>query len=271
MSLIVLVVFNICTCKPICLWIKIHISRLHSWIVLLRNCHIWYDLKELQFICVSLDPVRSFVLRDICKTNMRCLWSEMICNASYLFWNIGPPFVVNLFALVSSFSHEPKYPSYPFSEEISGSLWGPFLLHWVLCQRKKLVLFMKTETFNAISKSYKRCFLEVFIMIPLLGLGLLWTLMCTSCTFCPLVWCATICQVDLIWFSHWWSHFLSHAIKSSFNQKISNAMRSYAIYIYIKGLFTTRIHGRNLFLLTGKLRNTSSVVFLYRVRIHRPS
>ena len=119
------------------------------------------------------------------------------------------------------------------SLEISGSLWGPFLLHWVLCQRKKLVLFMKTETFNAISKSYKRCFLEVFIMIPLLGLGLLWTLMCTSCTFCPLVWCATICQVDLIWFSNWWSHFLSHAIKSSFKQKISNAMRSYAIYIYI--------------------------------------
>ena len=83
--------FNVCTCKPLCLWIKIHLPRLHSWIFLLWNCHIWCDLKELHF---SLDPVRSFVSRDICKTNMRCLWSEMICNASYLVLKYRSPFIL---------------------------------------------------------------------------------------------------------------------------------------------------------------------------------
>jgi hypothetical protein len=35
---------------------------------------------------------------------------------------------------------------------------------------KDLVLFMKTETFNAIGKSHQRCFLEVLWYIPL-GFG----------------------------------------------------------------------------------------------------
>ena len=145
--------FNVCTCKPLCLWIKIHLSRLHSWIFLLRNCHIWYDLKELQFICVSLDPVRSFVSRDICKTNMRCLWSEMICNASYLFWNICPPFVVNLFALVSSFSHEPKYPHIIL---VKRSLfhYGALSCSIELCAKGKNWFCLWTlKLFNAVSKS----------------------------------------------------------------------------------------------------------------------
>ena len=86
-SLIVLVVFNVCTCKPLCPWIKIYLSRLYSWILLLWNCHIWYDLNELHFIWVSLCEISA-------KQNMWCLWSEMICNASYLFLKYRSPFIL---------------------------------------------------------------------------------------------------------------------------------------------------------------------------------
>ena len=55
---------------------------------------------------------------------------------------------------------------------------GPFLaplsivLYYYLKRKtqKNLVLCMKTETFNAINNSHKKCFLEVFIMIPLWAL-----------------------------------------------------------------------------------------------------
>jgi len=53
---------------------------------------------------------------------------------------------------------------------------------------------MKTETFNTISNSHKRCFLEVFMMIPL------WALvhygpLCALRTLLASSVCAKICQV----------------------------------------------------------------------------
>ena len=63
---------------------------------------------------------------------------------------------------------------------------------------KDLVLFMKTETFNVIGKSHKRCFLEVFMIYPF---GLLFTMdpYVHFVHSLPPVWCAKTCQV-LIWF-----------------------------------------------------------------------
>ena len=104
----------------------------------------------------------------------QCIMVNMHVCLCYLSWKHRSPFRRKpLRALVSSFSHEPKYTAYPFSEEIYGSLWGPFLLHWVLCfiLKRKMVLFMKTETFNAISNSYKRCFFRSFYYDTPYGLG----------------------------------------------------------------------------------------------------
>ena len=145
------------------------------------------------------------------------LWS--ICMYTYL-RKIGPLFVVNFFKLL--------FPPFLMNRNI---------LHILLVKRslvpyealscsieycvlfiilkgklkrfgfvhensKDLVLFMKTETFNAINNSHKRCFFRSFYYDTPLGFGSLWTPMCTSCTSCPLVWCAkNMSNLDLIWFS----------------------------------------------------------------------
>ena len=83
-------------------------------------------------------PKRWWWNTDTTNVESNALWS--ICMYVFVTYlgNIGPLFVVNFFELLfpfvcPTFSHESKYTSYPLSEEISSSLWGPFLLHWVLC------------------------------------------------------------------------------------------------------------------------------------------
>jgi hypothetical protein len=69
---------------------------------------------------------------DLTHVESNALW--LICMYVFVTYlrNIGPPFVVNFFELLfQPFLMNRNIP-YPLSEEISGSLWGPFLLHWVL-------------------------------------------------------------------------------------------------------------------------------------------
>jgi len=60
---------------------------------------------------------------------------------------------------------------------------------------------MKTETFNAISNSHKRCFLEVFMMIPLWALVHYGPLCAFRTLLAPSVVCKNMSSLDLIWFS----------------------------------------------------------------------
>jgi len=59
---------------------------------------------------------------------------------------------------------------------------------------------MKTETFNAIGNSHKRCFLEVFIMIPLWALVHYGPLCALRTLLAPSVVCINMSSLDLIWF-----------------------------------------------------------------------
>jgi hypothetical protein len=60
---------------------------------------------------------------------------------------------------------------------------------------------MKTETFNAISNSHKRCFLEVFMMIPLWALVYYGPLCVLRTLLVPSMVCKNMSTLDLIWFS----------------------------------------------------------------------
>ena len=139
-------------------------------------------------------PKRWWWNTDTTNVESNALWS--ICMYTYL-RKIGPPFVVNFFKLL--------FPPFLMNRNI---------LHILLVKRslvpyealscsieycvlfiilkgklkrfgfvhensKDLVLFMKTETFNAIINSHKRCFFISFYYDTPLGFGSLWTLMCT--------------------------------------------------------------------------------------------